>query len=267
MKTVYNIVAVTTVMAMLVTALLLIGCESAPGGSDLKPVNDFYLSGLLSVDENNGTAQVIVRFSKNDVPISDATVQLDTIATTFQSNVLAFDSVYFVAVNPETDWPTGVQKLRFSYSNGFQDSLTTAVGDTFSITSIFPANRIWRTVDGPVKLEWSGTPDIDGYIITTVKANQAYTGKGFSAYAVEMATIGTIPPDAFLNPVGNEPDTGLYNIYIYAYSGSPDKALADKILPVPLPTQLPDNISGNNLSGRFGTIVVTLTDTLRVVVQ
>lgn len=267
MKTGYKIVTVTAFLVVLITALVLLGCNSAPGGPGLKPESDFRLTGLLSIDENNGTAQAIIRFTKNSVPITDATVRLDTISTTFQADMLSFDSVYFASVNPETDWPTGVQKLRFSDSNGFQDSLTTAVGDTFSITSIFPANRIWRTSDGPVKLEWSGTPDIDGYIIATVAASEAYTGKGFSAFADEKATIGTIVPDAFLDPIGNEPDTGLYNIYIYAYKGSPDKSLADIILPVPLPSQLPDNLSGNNLSGHFGTIVVTLTDTIRVVLQ
>ena len=101
--------------------------------------------------------------------------------------------------------------------------------------------------------------------MATVKADSAYTGDGYSLVAV--GSNRTIPPEAFLRPGSSEPDTGLYYLYVYAVTGTPDSAAASALLPVPFPLDADDNIVTPNIAGTFGTVVVTMKDTIRVVTE
>ena len=78
---------------------------------------------------------------------------------------------------------------------------------------------------------------------------------------------GTIPSDAFVLTDGINPDTGLYNLYVYAISGSPDSALTSTLLPAPMSQELSNNIAATSISGRFGVVVISRTDTVRVAIQ
>jgi hypothetical protein len=176
------------------------------------------------------------------------------------------DSVFSLRIDSAEYFAGTQQMLRVANGSRFDDSLVVAVADTFSITDNFdPPNHLLNGA-GQVSLEWTGSINSDARVLAAVKADRAYTEQGFSKWAINSGTAGTIPPDAFIEPVSGDPDTGLYNIYVYSISGIPDSALSSPFLPVPLPGQLLDNIEHRDLLGRFGTIMVALLDTVRVAV-
>ena len=82
--------------------------------------------------------------------------------------------------------------------------------------------------------------------------------------AASGVNSGTIPPGAFLSSDSLTPDTGLFNIYVYAYYGVPDSALTSALLPSYFPFQGADNIDTEFLKGHFGTVTVAAYDTVRV---
>jgi hypothetical protein len=102
--------------------------------------------------------------------------------------------------------------------------------------------------------------------MAVVKCDSLYTQSGHSEYVIPMDTTGTFPNEIFTLP-NDEPDTGLYYLYVYSYVGRPDSALSANILPVPLPGQLADTVLTKDLEGRFGTIVVAAFDSIKVVVM
>ena len=156
--------------------------------------------------------------------------------------------------------------LRIADSLRFRDSLSVAVTDTFSITDNFdPPNHLLNGA-GQVSLEWTGSINSDAQVMAAVKADRAYSGDGMSLWAINSGTAGTIPTEAFIEQISGNPDTGLYNVYVYSISGVPDSALSARFLPVPLPSQLTDNLEKRDIVGRFGTIMVAAFDTVRVAV-
>ena len=94
---------------------------------------------------------------------------------------------------------------------------------------------------------------------------KAYTGNGFSAYVTESGTSTFVQADAFRANPTQTLDTGWYDIYVYGYTGYPDSVLSSKILPVPLPSILPENINQTKFTGRFGSIFVARKTTVQIV--
>jgi hypothetical protein len=87
-----------------------------------------------------------------------------------------------------------------------------------------------------------------------------------SLYPGTLATAGSIPPEAFgLSSGGVTPDTGWYYLYVYAYTGVPDSVTTARLLPVPLPSQLADNLTASGFTGHIGTVRVVKRDSVHVV--
>lgn len=197
---------------------------------------------------------------------ASADISLDTFTLQFARPLFPIDSVFSLATISARSIVAGSHKLHLVDSTVFTDSLTTVVADSFAITSVSPSNRLMRGLD-QASIQWSGSAGTETYAIAAVLRQAAYTGTGYSAYTASLNTAGTFPPDAFSLSPGTAADTGWYYLYVYAVTGSPDSAYARHLLPVPLPSQLADNIKKTRFDGNYGTVVVSRRDSLHVVAQ
>jgi hypothetical protein len=198
---------------------------------------------------------------------------LTTATVTFSDSILVYfnaiagqDSLYTRRAGSDTFFGEGENILALTDSDQLNDSLHVNLPISFMDSVIDPANKLLSGL-GPVSLEWDITTFAERFIMAAVLRDSAYTGYGFSTDQGIFDVQGTLPPEAFTLADGINPDTGLYNIYVYALTGYPDSAALSGILPVPLPHQFADTAYTENITGRFGTVRVALLDTLRVAVQ
>ncbi len=132
--------------------------------------------------------------------------------------------------------------------------------DNFVLTAIsLPDNRI-NAGGAPVQIQWASSLQNDGYIFAVVLRDSAYNNDGYAEFVDGGVTSATIPPDAF-RIYDDSLTIGWYYVYVYSYTGSPASSYN---LPTSIPAGLIDNISGVNLTGRFGAIVVTPRDSIYV---
>ena len=243
------------------------GCNGRSGPTLPGGTATYVFRGAVVKDANrNGTVSVVGAVT-DDTTVSTTILAFAGDTLDFNDPAFQFfagiDSVFSHLQTPVTSLPAGQYRLFFTDPGGQRDSIMTAVSDTFSIISMDPPNHLLQGLD-QVTVDWSPTTNVTGYILAAVKETLPYTGKGYSAVVSSGINSGTIPPEAFALAGVNTPDTGLYNIYVYAYFGAPDSLLVHRLLPTPFPLQPADNIDREVISGRFGTITVTKRDTLRV---
>jgi len=242
--------------------VVLAGCNRSPAG--ITSVADYQVEGVLVQEMNHDYAFASARLWRNDSLMTTGSVYLAGVPMAFFPSYQEIDSAYQALISPAASHAGNQAYLRIADGFRFADSVLINVVDTFSITDNFePPNRLLPG-GGQVSLEWTSAASAEGYIIATVKAGEAYTGVGYSAQVGTGLNAGTIPASAFVDPVTSELDTGLYYIYVYAHSGSPDSAQAGHFLPTPLPREFPLNIDKSDFTGRFGTLAVTLHDSVQV---
>jgi hypothetical protein len=261
MRTAYKY-PILNVLAVL-TAIVLLGlpgCNTSPSKSDS---SDYTVFGVLVQDMNRDSTKVLAEVRRGKDILPGATVRFGTLSLLFNSAAASTDSIYSLYVKPATLYSGHQNRLVLRNGSTTVDSLTYNVTDTFSLLSRVP-NRDTLQPPWTLSLDWDGSANANTYVMAAVKASRAYTGVGYSCYALDQVTAGTIPADAFLLPGAGDLDTGKYYLYVYALSDSPDSALAHSELPVPLPSQLGNNISETNLSGRFGTIMIVRRDSIWV---
>ena len=248
-----------------VAILVWAGCNGpAPTDGDTVPVNQ--VRAILAIDYNRPWTLGAVDFRRDSLRRPDAVIRLDTTTLEFARLLFPIDSVFSIATTSASSYAGGTHKWRLTDSSVFADSLTTVVPAAFDITAINPSNRLMQGLD-QASIQWSGATGAETYVIAAVLRNAAYTGTGYSAYALSQNTAGTFPPDAFSLSPGPAADTGWYYLYVYAITGAPDSVFSRHLLPVPLPTQLLDNVAGTNFGGNHGTVVITHRDSLHVVQQ
>jgi hypothetical protein len=247
-------------VGLVLTALT--GCNSSP--TTIVTPNEYRAEGVLVQEMNDDDAFAVVRLWRNDSILPTATLHLAEVPMAFFPDYQGIDSAYQALISPAASHAGTQAYFKIVDGNNFADSAIISITDTLSISNISPANHQLQGA-GQVSLEWTAAVNAEGYALASVKADEVATGAGFSALAATGVTAGTIPPEAFIDPITLVADTGLYNIYVYAFTGAPDSALSATFLPVPLPGQVPDNIVDNEFEGRFGTVSVTLRDTIRVV--
>lgn len=241
------------------------GCYGA--GTNVLEKATYRIDGALVLDRNPDSCLVVTSFDRNDSTLTHGTVRFAGTPAGFFATTLAVDSVYFLRLKTAARWAGSEEYLYLADGSAYRDSAVFSVPDTFSITQNFsPANHLLRGA-GQVSLEWTAAANAAGYVIAAVKPGDAYKGRGYCAYAASGVTAGTIPPDAFINDTSLTLDTGLYNVYVYAFVGSPDSALTVPFLPVPFPAQRDDNVVLKKGVGRFGCVSVVRRDTVRVAEQ
>lgn len=251
----------TTLPALFVLLLVVgLGCNREP--RNIASVDYFVAGALVQVidhDDAHATARI---WRDNSFLIDGAARLAGTNLPYFESHV--FDSAYQAILRPADSLAGDIVYFTAADGTRFADSVSLNVVDAFSISGAFdPPNRLLPG-GGQVSLNWTIATNSEGYIIATVKAADAYTGVGYSVLAGTGVNAGTIPASVFVDPASDQLDTGLYYIYVYAYSGSPDSAQAGLSLPTALPLQLPLNIDKHRFTGRFGTLTVTAHDSVHV---
>jgi len=257
-----------------VTITLLVfqfGCDGTPSDSGTSADGEYRIEGVVVIcprlDSTLDSTYVIVNAQRNDSTLVDGELEFGHWELLLSQCAFCPDTLYTLAAGSDTLFPAGSHQLVAGDADELADTIVSTTAATFAVTVTSPANRI-NTGANQVSLEWTASAGAEGYALATVKRTALNTGLGFSQYATSLATQGTLPASAFRHPVTNDPDTGWYYIYIYAYTDAPDSTLADLVLPVSLPGQAPDNINiANHLTGRFGSVVATPRDSVWVIIQ
>ncbi len=254
------------ISGLLIIILAVVGCNSFPSkDGDPTPVNNYQVQGTLVRDLSNNTLSSVVKFKKNNVADSLSTIKLNNDTLFYSATSGLVDSSYSFSASASS-FLTGAYSLNFSGAEQLNQSISVTLLDTFSISSIIPPIGIWIPGDGNMQLVWTAVANAEGYVMAVVKRTDIYSGSGYNAYiSVESGPSGSVPPDAFYDNGVNNLIPGMYNIYIYAYTGSPEKTMADMLLPTPFPTQLSSNISLLGFSGNFGTVTVSYMDSIEVI--
>jgi hypothetical protein len=254
-----------------VGSLIQTGCN---GSSDIvnPPLNDKYrIQGVLVKDANLDamlidSTRIALTLTRQDTTLTTALIRFDGDTLTYNKPSFLLDSVYSFKDSIKGLVPSDLYDLIVRDSNLFQDTAKVYVPDTFSITSVVPGTRISNGGD-QIRLVWTSAAGIQGYAVGVVMRGSEYQGTGYSQYITTLTTDATIPPDAFRLTDPNSPDTGWYYLYVYGYTGSPDSAISSELLPVPFPSQLPDNVTRNDFHGQVGAVVVSKKDSMHVVLQ
>jgi len=238
------------------------GCNST--GPTKPSAPDYYISATLIQDPNVDSTWMVVRLQKENADYDSATVKFGSVTLNYSNLQYGFDSIYYLNQDTSPVFAAGVRDLVLDDSPDFADTVSISVGSPFYDSIASPNNHIFRPSDPSLVINWQASANAQTYVLAAVLADSAYRGYGYSEYGVSLGTSGSLPQDAFMVSPGNNFDTGLYNVYVYAIVGVPDSTLTSRLLPVPLPSQFPtNNINTGDLVGRIGTIQVSLMDTIR----
>lgn len=253
-------IALVAVAALIV--LLEAGCDGTSGPIRPHDDNAYRVEGVMIKEPNRNVSIAVVNFTRDTVLVDSATVTVGNDTLLLDTLTYPVD-VYSLPLGPADSLLIGATEVVVQDGSDFLDTLPITVPGNLSITSIVPA------IKGPadeVRVSWTGAADASGYVIVAVKQDSVFQKLGYSQYVSTQTTSATINEDAFLRNTlqGPEPNPGIYNIYVYAYSGVPDSSLSARALPVPFPSQLDDNIDVPDMDGHLGTVVVSYFGTVEV---
>lgn len=258
-------------MILPVLSLVNLGCDGSSNPVDPPSRYDYLISGAIIVDNNdtavdNDSSHVAIKLSRNSTSIIDAELVFDN--NTLIYNLLSNSSeLAYTLPNSFTGF-LAPQNYALSISDGtaFTDNLTITVPDFSSVIAYNPdSTTTYNPNNGHVTFEWTASLNIDGYVVAAVPVDSAYTGFGYSAFVTTQGNLATFPPQAFRTADESGVLPGNYYLYVYGYKGAPDVNLSSTYLPVPFPSQIPDNIDRTRLGGHIGTIVVSKRVPLTVV--
>jgi len=210
-----NLRQVLSASFLLGLTALVIGCNTAPTKSGAE--DKYHVEGLLVQDMDVDSAFIAARFNRNDTAITNASIKLAGTPLAYFASLRGILAAYQSRLKPANTHAGSNVYLRVADASRFTDSLPLNIVGTFGLTDNFqPPNHHIQGTNNYVTLEWTAAANADGYIVAAVKTSLAGTGVGYSARVTSSGVAGTIPAEAFLNPSTNQPDTGLYNIYVYA---------------------------------------------------
>lgn len=245
--------------------LMLIGCESSgPIKGQKVPSTEVALTSVANrqLSQTRAVGRVFTDGTTN----RSAEVLLDGDLHPYTKLVVNTDSAYTTLYGTFRRFLPGTLSSLIDDNEGNRATILFPSVDSFSLTDVIPASKI-ANGNQPVIVSWTGATGATTYVVAAVRRTLAYTGKGFSQYASSSSTSETLNQLAFYQTDGVNPDTGMYDIYVYAIAGVPDSASTAKVLPVPLPQQKADNLSLRNLTGHYGSIMVTRRDSMRIAIQ
>ncbi len=259
MKNKKSLLAFAAICLLALGSTILSSCNGSPNSTG-SGANGYLLQAYLLRDFERNVAASRVFFRQENQPVPTGPVDVDTTRLDFIQSSGMFQKEYVSASAIDT----GLHTLKL------QDEGVTILNSNLLMTGEFtinvsvPANRIF-TGGGSVVVDLSSaSANADGYVFAVVKAGQEYTGSGWAGLVPSLESSGTFMPSVFQDTANNL-DTGLYYIYMYSFRGSPriDSIATD------FPTVLPDsvfldNLATNAVSGAFGTITVSLHDSIIV---
>lgn len=256
----------TAAACLLVGLAILLACDGKPVQS-LLALGDFRLEGVLIADHDGDMTTGLVAVRLDDsTAVADADVLLGPDTMLFLTTSFVADSIFVLVEDSATHYPIGDLQVHLKAFDRFEQSVPSQVLEPPSIINVDPPTRLLQGLD-PVRVEWTASDNAGSYVVAAAPRNPNLDTLGYAAYVTSLTTLATIPPEAFSPSPGPDPDTGWYDLYVYALIGAPDSLLSAQLLPVPLPTQLSDNISQVSFGGHFGTITVSRHDSIRVVLQ
>jgi hypothetical protein len=235
-------------------AILLFGCDQRI----TRTTDSIYkLYGAVIKNYDNDSSLVSIEFKKNDTVTTSAILLMGSDSLKYSNGL------YQESYNTANALGAGNLKLHVIESD-FSDSISFVVPAELAITSIsLPENHI-NPGGVAVQLEASISAGSNGYAFGVIKKDSAYKSNGYSQFVTAASTSITIPLEAFrLSGNPDTPDTGWYYVYVYSYYGSPTQI---KNLPTKFPDGLVENISKLNLSGSFGTIIISRPDSIHVTI-
>ena len=238
-----------------VIVFALVGCSGSSGS--IRTRSSYQTTGVLVRDLDQAAAEGVASVLNNSKTDSTLELIINTDTLTWM------DGVYTTESQSSTAFLSGSYLFSLDDGGSFDQSATFNLPAAPGATVTDPPNRL-NTGGAAVSVDISSAMYADGYAVAAVHRDSAYSGFGYSAWVTSGATGVTIPPDAFRLTDGLNPDTGWYYVYIYAYADSPDSALSNVLLPVPLPSVLSENIDERDLTGRIGGVTVSLRDSVRV---
>lgn len=252
------------VLMLLVSAML--ACDSGPSRPNVGGDGTYQILGVALADYDDDYSQVAVSVYRDSAALRSAFVRLGNDTLDLGKPTFADDSLFYLLRDHATSLAGSNLNLTVADSTLASDNFLVTVPDTFSILTVEPPNRIVTGLQS-VSVTWSGSDNAEGYVLSAVRRPFHHTGTGYSEYVTSLSTAGTLPPDAFSLSVGNDPDTGWYYIYVYAYIGSLDSSYSNLMLPVPMPDTVSDNIDADPFSGRVASAVIAHRDSVHVVIQ
>lgn len=253
------ILAIIALISMILAAC---GCNSSGGSVDPPNRDTYELNGAvvkdLNVGINSDTTLIALKAFKDGNSLNNADISFFGQDLTYSIIPNSASFGYIFPTNNQAMIGIGNYILDFADSTHYDDTINVMVVDTFRVSAYNPDSTTVNLNGQQVVIEWTSSANIEGYIVAVTPADSAYTGYGWSEYVTTQTTQITIPPDAFRTPnFPNNLITGTYYLYVYGFTGAPDSALSSTLLPVPLPSQLGDNIDHTNLSGNIGVVVIT----------
>jgi hypothetical protein len=241
------------------------GCESS---GPIKPRAQSDSELLLSIISNRDLNQThtIARVQTEGSTNRSADVLLDSEIIPYRVFLSSPDSLYYKSFNNFRRYLPGLMDFSFDDNEGNTLDINIPSVDSFSITDIAPGSRI-ANGNQPVVMSWSGASGASNYVLAAVRRPLKYTGVGYSQFVTSGTTSETLNQAAFFQTDGVNPDTGWYDLYVYAIAASPDSLTTRKLLPVPLPDEFGQNLALTNLTGRYGFVSVSRRDSVRIAIQ
>lgn len=210
-----------------------------------------------------------IKTYRDSVLFSTADLSFNDTALNYSSYPFTAESFYRFAVGNKAYLAGGIYRMTFTDSSIFNDTASAILPDSIYILDYNPdSTTTYNPNNSVLVMDWTSSPNIVGYVLAATPVDSLYTGYGYSAFVTSLTNSDAFPPQAFRSPSDTDlVVTGNYYLYVYGYSGAPDKNLADLFLPVPFPAQIPNNINRNQFTGHFGSIVVSRRVPIEVVSQ
>lgn len=246
-------------LVVLASVMMFFGCNGAATDPNA-PTTAYITQSYLVRDLNLNRSFVRSSFSRADSTIPSGPVSYDSAAIGFVAPNSIFQQEFFSA----GAITSGPHQLSLMDTNAVISNLNITMPDTIGIfypDSVAPytgASNLSITID-----QTSG--NATGLIVATVKASEAYTGSGHAEFVLFGSAIANIPPSVFRDPITNALDTGLYYLFVYAYTGAPRLDVVTNDLPTILPdTGFGPNVAEALLSGNSGALVISERDSVFV---
>lgn len=244
-------------LVILASVLTFFGCNGASTDPDA-PTTDYITQSYIVRDFNLNLSFVRSSFRKADTSLPTGPVTYDSSVINPVNSI--FQQEFFSA----SGIVSGSHEISLMDTNAVISNLNIIVPDTIGI--LYPDSAVPYTGAGNLLITIDAASlNATGMIVATVKASEAYTGVGYADFVLAGSANAIIPPNAFRDPITNALDTGLYYLFVYAYTGAPRLDL----ITTDLPTTLPDTGFGPNLaeallSGNSGALVISARDSVFV---
>jgi hypothetical protein len=253
---------------VVISGLLVLSLSGCSGtvSSDDDGDQDYLLFGLAEINLDLQQDFLYLNFTADGGPVPGSFAVVD-------GDTMSFNASGIIQVSSPTvswDYNTIVAVTVYDTANSFVRTATARMPSDVTITNFIPATRLWT--GGTVRLEWTGSAGAFGYLVTCVPMTDGSIAKGWAELVQTGVTAATIPPDAFLEVTPSPtPDRVVdsFFTYVVAYDPTFERRPDAKYSSTTMLDSLsfPVSVSGEDISGIFGAVVVSQREALYVPAQ